>query len=186
MAMKKVKGSHQRRSFKRKVEIPVNVERVLIKAATDEAFRAWLLEDRQAALAEGHFQLSDPERAMLANMDRSMLEAMAARFAPGSRRVGRFARKVASAVAGTMLVTTAACGDGKTDSDVYNPDTVGGIWPDMPEVTDEPDMIDEDVADIPGWDGPVDGIGPDVPPDLVDEDVGGEDVEEEDVEESDG
>ncbi|MBW2261171.1 MAG: hypothetical protein JRG91_04290, partial [Deltaproteobacteria bacterium] len=62
-----VRGSCQRRGLRTESEIPVGIERVLLRAAEDEAFRERLLEDPAAAL-KGE-RLAGSETAMLLAMD---------------------------------------------------------------------------------------------------------------------
>jgi hypothetical protein len=139
------------------MEIPVNVERVLLRAAREPDFHALLGEDRGAALAD--CRLSGSERAMLQALPDAALERMIDRIGPS--RKNRFAGAVAAAVTGTLMVgVVASC-----DSD--------GVRPDDTATEEE---VELDV---------VDGTRPDVPtdvagsrPDLPDiEDVGGEDHE---------
>jgi hypothetical protein len=168
-----VRGSCQRHGLRAQSEIPVNIERVLLRAAEDGAFRGRLLEDPAGAL-EGE-SLTGSERAMLLAMNRSILTTMIDRFVPGEKPRSGFARKVASAVAGTLLLTTAACGSGD--------DMAGGAGPDMP-----PDGYDVEAADMPDISAGVDPGWPDpdaVPDpvdepvsDLEDDDAGAEDAED--------
>jgi len=168
-----VRGSCQRRGLRAQSEIPVNIERVLLRAAEDGTFRERLLEDPAGAL-EGA-SLTGSEQAMLLAMDRTILTTLIDRFRSGSRPRSRFAQKVASAVAGTLLLTTAACGSGD--------DMAGGAGPDLP-----PDGYDVEAADMPDISAGVDPgwPDPDVAPDpvdepvsdLVDDDAGDEDAED--------
>jgi hypothetical protein len=119
------------------VEIPINLEKVLLRASADPVFKEALLEDPGRALAGAGFSLTGSERAVLSAMDRPTLETTIDRFASGRRRRGRFARHVAAAVAGSMIIT-ASCitasdgndpgppGDTRTDDDVVESDDVQG------------------------------------------------------------
>ena len=168
-----VRGSCERHGLRSRREIPVGIERVLLRAAEDGAFREALLEDPAAAL-EGS-SLTGPERAMLLAMDRSILTALIDRFVPGKNPRGRFAQKVAAAVAGTLIITTAACGSGDQ--------AAGGAGPDMP-----PDGYDVEAWDMPEVSAGVDASwpDPDAAPDpvedpgsdLADDDAGDEDAED--------
>lgn len=163
-----VRGSCERHGLRTRREIPVGIERVLLRAAEDEAFRDRLLGDPAAALeAES---LTGSERAMLVAMDRSILTTLIDRFRPGSRPRSRFARKVAAAVAGTLIITTAACGSGDQQA--------GGAGPDLP-----PDGYDVEAWDMPEVSAGVDASwpDPDAAPDPVsdlDDDDGDEDAED--------
>jgi len=166
-----VRGSCQRRGLRAQSEISVNIERVLLRAAEDEAFCARLLEDPAGALeAES---LTGSETAMLLAMDRSILETLIERFVPGKKPRGRFAKKVAAAVAGTLILTTAACGSGDN--------MLGGAGPDIP------DGYDVEAADMPLVDIGVDASwpDPDAAPDPVDDLADDEDADE-DAEDEDG
>jgi hypothetical protein len=159
-----VRGSCQRRGLRAKSEIPVNIERVLLRASEDEAFRERLLEDPAAAL-EGE-SLTGSERAMLLAMNRTILVTLIDRFAPGKKPRGRFAKKVAAAVAGTLILTTAACGSSDQQAGGAGPGDIEA--PDMPEVSAGVD---------PGWPDP--DVAPDPTEDAEDEGEDAEDAEEE-------
>ncbi|MBW2261174.1 MAG: hypothetical protein JRG91_04305 [Deltaproteobacteria bacterium] len=189
MAEKKVrrqiKGSRKSNVPRVGREIPINLERIMMQAVRDEAFRERLIEDPVGASTDEDFELKGTERAMLSAMDRSTIEALVQRFgAPKARRSG-FAKGVAAAVAGSMIISVSACGetkgvgpeppDGTTDStDPIVDDAADvaptGILPDMPDVYEEPieDGLDADViVDTPhegSW-----GVLPDMPDDVDDD-----------------
>lgn len=184
-----VRGSSTRRGVRTDIVIPVNIERVLLRAAGDPAFRQALIESPEGALEGQGFSLLGSERAMLASMTRSTLEAMIESINPGRQKRARFAKRVAAAVAGTMLISTAACG-----SDGGNEYPDAGADPDVSDVTDVPDTDISDTADVDTWDTPVVDAGVDtwVPDTLdapdddesdVESDAEEEDVDEEDAEE---
>jgi hypothetical protein len=166
---------------RQELEIPVSLELVLIRASREEAFRTALLEDPVAALEAGGIEMKPSERAVLLSMSRGVLETMIDRFRPEVHGRSLFARKVATAVAGSLVVGVVSCGEPASESDVII-DAVGGVGPDMP------------------WDVPLDPAVEEVGPDAVDDaadavedaDEPGdaeEDVEEDasdDTEESDG
>ncbi|MBW2263241.1 MAG: hypothetical protein JRG91_14825, partial [Deltaproteobacteria bacterium] len=114
-------------------------------------------------------RLAGSETAMLLAMDRSILETLIDRFVPGKKPRGSFARKVAAAVAGTLIITTAACGSGDQQC--------GGAGPDMP-----PDGYDVEAADMPDISAGVDASwpDPDAAPDPVDDLADDEDADAED------
>ncbi|MBW2261175.1 MAG: hypothetical protein JRG91_04310 [Deltaproteobacteria bacterium] len=158
------RGFSRRRLNRLGMEIPINLERILLGAARDEAFREDLFEDPSRAAADGGFDLTATEIAMLTAMDRSTLEAMIGGFGTERVRRGRFARHVAAAVAGTMVISVGSgCysagtlpeppEDSRTEADV-RVDLVGpsdGISADFPDLADANDPIDEDDED-PGED----------------------------------
>lgn len=169
------------------MEIPINIERVLLRAAMDRAFRDALLESSEEALRGTGFDLIASERAMLAAMPRSTLETMIDRLVPGRGRKGRFAKHVAAAVAGSMILTAS------TGCEVAS----AGITSDAPEFdppADIRDTADEEDTDSPA-DVPVDtAFDPDVieepdVDDMVEGDLAEEDVtagDAGDAEETDG
>ncbi len=186
-ASRPIKGSRSRNAPRVGREIPINLERIMMRAVADEAFRRVLLEDPVRAAADGGFDLKGTERALLAAMDRATIEALVQRFgAPRARRSG-FARGVAAAVAGSMIISVSACGDEPTrgvgpdtDSTTDSTDPLiddsmdvapTGILPDMPDVYEEPidDGLDADViVDTPhegSW-----GVLPDMPDDVEEDD----------------
>ncbi len=153
MPDRRIKGSHAKKRRLRGVEVPINLERILLAAARDEAFCGRLLDDPARTAREGGFELTASELGMLSSMDRSALDATIRSFGSVKKRRGAFAGKVAAALAGSMIITVSACGD---------EEQTRGIEPDVP-----PD-VELDVFD---------GISPDMPPDVLEEED--DDVEEE-------
>jgi len=143
MPDRRIKGSRAKKRRLRGVEVPINIERILLAAARDGAFCGRLLDDPARTAREGGVELTASELAMLSSMDRSALEGMIRSFGSLKKRRGAFAGKVAAALAGSMIITVSACGDEQTR----------GIEPDVP-----PD-VELDAFD---------GISPDMPPDVVD------------------
>ena len=114
-------GSFRRRHIMQDVAIPISLERILLEAAADEAFRQELLADREGALAALGIELRPSEQAMLSTLPDAALLAMILRINPQRSKNAAFARTVASAVAGTMMMFTATgCFCGGIDS---NPDS---------------------------------------------------------------
>lgn len=163
MPDRKIKGSRSRKPRGKSMEIPINIEKILLRAAGDDAFCSALLENATRAVEEKGFGLRDSEKAILGSMPRSTLEAMIGRIGSPSGSKGRFARHVAAAVAGSMIITAAACGDDEptrgATADVPD-DTAGdtawpdlptqGIMPDLPDIYEEvdlPDIDDEDAGE---------------------------------------
>jgi hypothetical protein len=111
-------GSVEKQRREREVEIPVNVERTLMRAASDPGFRQLLLSDRASALQE--LRLTASERAVLEAMPSHLLEPLLDRL-DARKRPSRFAVGVAAAVAGTMLLTS-SCDVQKRGLDPELPD----------------------------------------------------------------
>ena len=104
-----VVGSVTRQGPRDDVRIPVNLERVLLAAAGDDAFLGRLLDDPAGAAEQGGYELTDSERAMLSALGRGELESLVERLRPERIGRSRFARNVAAAVAGSMIVSVVAC-----------------------------------------------------------------------------
>ncbi len=176
-----VKGSHGMKGRRLEMEIPVSLELVLMRASKDEAFREVLLQDPGAALEAHGIEMTPSETAMLLSLSRGVLETMIERFRPSVHGRSRFARKVATAVAGSLVVSVVSCGEAASKSDVII-DAVGGVGPDMPwDMPVDPEV--EEVADDALDDGDTSDMM-----DVEDEDAD-EDVDEDsadDTEESDG
>jgi hypothetical protein len=111
-------GSHERKGIHAEMEVPVNLERVLLEAAHNPAFYQALLSDRSRAPAKKGFQLRASEQAMLSAMPQAVLEKTVERLKLGGAKTNSFAKHVVTAVAGTLLISTSGCdsGDG------------GGCW----------------------------------------------------------
>ena len=172
MADRRIKGSHGRSGRRLELEIPVSLELVLVRASEDEEFRTELLDDPGPAVERHGIEMKPSERAMLQSMSRGALETMIDGFRPSIHGRSRFARKVATAVAGSLVVGVVSCGEARSGEDVII-DAVGGVGPDMP------------------WDVPVDPAVEEEADDPDDEALDAEDGDAEedsadDSEESDG
>jgi hypothetical protein len=119
----KAVGAYARRGLHAQVEVPVNLERVLLMAVEDETFRAALLADAERALTDFRMTLEPSEKGALLSMSRSVLEAAIVGLKP-NRQIGRmFAKQVAAAVAGTLLLGASSYCCGGVDGDEgYMPD----------------------------------------------------------------
>lgn len=115
-------GSHERKGIEAEMEVPVNLERVLLEAAQDSEFRKALASDRALALAGRGFRLRESEQAMLSALPQSALDKMVEQLRPEKLKKSVFAKHVITALAGSMIISTAAC-DGTTK----------GNAPDMPQ-----------------------------------------------------
>jgi hypothetical protein len=106
---KKPLGSHERRGIEAEMEVPVNLERVLLEAGQDPACHQALVTDRPRALAEKGFVLRASEQAMLSAMPRDALDKMVERLKPDKLKKSTFAKHVVTALAGSLIITTSAC-----------------------------------------------------------------------------
>ena len=208
---------------RRKVRIPIGVEKVLYRAAADRVFREQLLMGRAEALPGTGLEVSGAEAMILRSVSDDALRTMIEAIDVKRHRKRRFFRGIAAAsLAATTALGTASCGEeemavaggaapdwpdaaGDSISDVMHPDRIeqdllppvdAGSWPELPpdEITplDVPDMTagvdikDPDVVE--GHDGfAPGGVMPDMvdDPDVIDSEVAmdggmwGDDVEEE-------
>jgi hypothetical protein len=94
------------------MEVPVNLERVLIEAGKDLAFYQALVSDPARALDERGYRLRATEKAMLSAMPQPALQKMIEQLRPEKLTKSRFAKQVATAVAGTLLFSSASCASG--------------------------------------------------------------------------
>ncbi len=124
-------AAHQRR----KVRVPIGIEKLLVRAAADGDFRQRLQDDRAAVLAELGDELTPVERSVLSTIPEESLLQMVRSIDLERHTKKRFMRGVVNAA----LVTSAASavlschvqdGQGK------------GCFPDQP---DEPDIRVEEV-----------------------------------------
>ena len=150
---------------KRKIRIPIGIEKVLCKAAVDPVFRASLYEDRRQALAGLAGELAEAEADILLSVPSESLETMIAKIEPQKHTARRFMRGVmaatlaaASAVAVVDCVScSAGVGPGTDDApveevragEVVAPETmVQGSTAD--EVFVEPDVVMHEDLMAPG------------------------------------
>ena len=112
--------------------LPLNVERLLIQAALSREFRLRLLADREAAAAEAGIDLLPEERALLSHINNETLERTIdlVIMPPVSRRkfLKRAASSVVLALAGSALLTQAACGGANPDRPSSAYDKPGYYW----------------------------------------------------------
>ena len=176
MPDRRIKGARTRSTSRVDREIPINLERIMLRAVGDETFRALLVEDPVRAASDGGFELKGTEEAMLAAMDRATIEAMVRRFEAPRARGSGFARGVAAAVAGSMIISVSACGEGTSKGVGPDPpDGVADSTDPVPEVADAADPL-PDVYEEPDADVAVDtphegsfGVLPDMPEDVEDD-----------------
>lgn len=166
---------------KRKLRVPIGIEKVLVRAAVDDEFRGKLLSDRAQALAGLGNDLTPTERTVLSTIPNDSLIQMVQNIDLKRHGKKRFMRGVVNAV----LVTSAASAAlscsmmesqsmGCTDYDSLNdirvqelettdvasrgarPDDVTDVEDVLKPDTDEPDVIEFTDLPAPG------GILPDM------------------------
>ncbi len=151
-------GGRPRARRKRRITIPIGLEKVLARAAGDPGFRRRLFEDRQAALAGLGWELVPSEAIILGAVPDGVLATLIDRIDLKQHAKRRFLKGIATAAFATAAmtsgVTCVGCGDVATkgiapddvQADVLGPSDVldveetapsRGI---LPEV-DVPDVI---------------------------------------------
>lgn len=93
--------------------MPGGVDRVLLRAAEDPAFREALRSDRSRAATEAGFALADTERSVLDAATPDQLDKMIEALSAPERRVSRGIRPlvpIAAAAAGVVILGGAAAG----------------------------------------------------------------------------
>ena len=154
---------------RRKVRIPIGIEKVLYLAAADREFREQLFMSRADALPGTGLEVSPAEAMILRSVSEAALRTMVDAIDLKRHRKRRFFRGIAAA---SLAATTATACIGESDTA-----TAGGAAPDWPDSSGDVisdvmhvDEIDQDMMpaiDVGSW--------PDVPPevqaDAVDPDV---------------
>lgn len=129
-------GSWKRGGLKARVEVPVTLEHVLIRAAQDRQFREALFDDPNSTIESAGLKLSRSEAEMLASLPGETLEAMVRRVDLGRQKNKSFLRTVAAAaMVGGMAV--ASC-------DSEDKDAAGGAAPDVDTDSDSDSDADTD------------------------------------------
>jgi hypothetical protein len=150
---------------KRKLRVPIGIEKVLVRAAVDEDFRKQLLEDRDGALADLGDELTPTERTVLSTIPNESLLQMVTNIDIGRHGKKRFMRGVVNAVLMTSAASAAlSCG-------VMDSQTMGCTDYDAPNDI-QVEEIDSPLMDIKG-------SQPDMPPEV--EDIIKSDSQEPDV-----
>jgi len=93
--------------------VPVGIQRLLRLAAVDEAFRAQLLEKRDAVARAAGVELTETERAVLRAASEAQLDAMAKHLPPPASPRREFFRQTAATaaavLAGSALLASESC-----------------------------------------------------------------------------
>ncbi len=92
----------------RHIEVPIGIERVLLRAATEPAFRRALATDRAGALATMHTALSPTEGAVLRTVSAAQLDAMIQGIDYKRHSKGGLLRAVAAATFSAAALTACA------------------------------------------------------------------------------
>jgi hypothetical protein len=139
-------GGRPRARRKRKITIPIGIEKLLARAAGDSIFRQALTQDRYVAVTAAGFSLGVSERAILESVSDGVLDTLISRIDLKRHAKRRFMKGVAAAAFATVAMTTnVACVEDENS-------VVKGIIPDdvqesiiVPEV-----LVDVgDMADLP-------------------------------------
>jgi len=104
---------------KRKIRIPIGIEKVLCKAAVDPVFRVALFDDREQALARQGDELTEEEREILKSIPSENLASMVERIDPRKHTKRRFMKGVMAATLAAMTAGAAplACDDSPKEKD---------------------------------------------------------------------
>jgi hypothetical protein len=118
--------------------LPLNVERLLIRAALSSDFRQRLMADREAAAAEAGIELLPEERALLSHISDATLSTTIDRVIlpplPRRRFLKRPAASVVLALAGSAVLLQSACGGIAPDDPHSAYDKPGLYWANLAEL----------------------------------------------------
>jgi hypothetical protein len=161
-----VVGGQTRRAAHGTTRVPIGIEKVLYLAASNDAFRKALLDDRAGTLARSGVRLTDVERATLLGVPGAALETMIGRISPARHGKRSFMKTVAAATV-SLAAGVAAAGCKEEEGPEPNPDVAEAHdeATDATEATETADAVD--TADVEPPDG-TRGITPDVPEDVED------------------
>ena len=145
-------GGRPRARRKRKIAIPIGLEKVLTRAAGDPAFRRRLFESRQAALAAVGWELAPSEAVILGAVPDPVLATMIDRIDLKQHAKRRFMKGIATAVFATAAMTAGVGCKGTGDTDTLESYHDLGSGPDVADVVELNegyDITKGDVADLP-------------------------------------
>jgi len=127
---------------RRKISVPIGIEKVLCRAALDRGFKETLLTDRERALEGSGYSLTGTELQILKSVPTGTLKGMIEGIDPPQHGRRKFMRAVAASV---LLAATAATpiacdkdddsvqddsGIVETDYDIIQPGTLADLWED--------------------------------------------------------
>ncbi len=104
--------------------IPIGIEKLLYRAATDLTFRDALLDHPRQTIAAAGYCLQASEQQVMESVSRDQLAAMIARIDPKRHGQRPFMRTIAAVAVAAVTTTTVSCG----------PPPLTGIAPDRPPV----------------------------------------------------
>jgi len=139
---------------KRRMQVPVGVEKLLYLAARDQDFKRMLLEHRAEAIEASGLTLRSSEAAALQTIDDRALEAMIASIVPTNPRRRKFMGLVAAAATSLAAGTVVISCDGAS-GDVLGKGATGDTDVDGDTDTEDSDT-DTDTVDTEtetGWAG---------------------------------
>ncbi len=131
-------GGRPRARMKRKVSIPIGIEKVLVRAAGDASFRSALFADRKAAVSGAGYKLLDSEHDILRSVPDPALAQMIESIDLKAHTRRRFARGVAKVAFATAAMTAA----------VTAGTACTGAEPDEPPPDAIEDTVDSAVIDV--------------------------------------
>lgn len=156
-------GGRPRVRRKRKLRIPIGIEKLLCRAAADGELKTGLLYNRTKVLAEPGLELTEEERMILTSIPPSSLETMIDRIDLDRHPRRKFMRGVVAAAVLAATTTMVDCGfesqsagidpniDMYESKDVIEemvPDSiVTGIEPDDVYTAPDPDVVDKDIVE---------------------------------------
>jgi hypothetical protein len=140
---------------RRKVRIPIGIEKVLCAAAGDREFREQLLLARADALAGTGLKISDAEAMILKSVSEAALRTMIENIDLKRHKKRRFFRGIAAA---SLAATTATACIGENEMAAG-----GGAAPDWPDTVSDVGLASDQVETPPDTiellDGPMDSAG---------------------------
>ena len=144
---------------KKKLRIPIGLEKTLYLAATDRQFRTSLLDDRNQAVRQAGYDLEESEANILKSVPQSVLTSMIDAIDTKRHTRRRFMRNVAACVlAGSAMIEATGC-----------PGPCTGAEPDPPpQDSVSSDQTDGDEAQS---DTETDNVDPDSETIEVDHDI---------------
>ena len=145
---------------RRKVRIPIGIEKVLCAAAADREFSEQLILARADALAGTGLEISAAETAILSAVSEAALRTMIDNIDLKRHKKRRFFRGIAAA---SLAATTATACIGENETAMG-----GGAAPDWPDTGDTVGDVVAPPADLIEEIGvPLDGVQPDIPVDEI-------------------